>query len=409
MERVETMLAQAREIQAPEATLRPQRVDRAARVALGGLAFAAGLVGLFATPDFIAAHFSFDGHIAEVGYVNTLRGMVGAIAMVLAAMAAVAPVEIVENCLLLIAATAFALSALEGGLRIADRLSTSSPRIPAGLRLRRSSSPSLIYENTPGFWEDGELKFNSLGMRDEERVFSDAARNVVVVGDSIEAWRDIAPRELYPRELEALLNDERSDGPFQVVNLGVTGYSLHQKVRMLIERGLAWRPTLAVVGYCLNDPIPAWELVRYFRDSVRQPPLRSVTFLNDRIRSLLHGYGVDLYTSLHRQGSESWQRVERDIGKLGRLQRALGFRVVLVIFPLMSDTSIDYPWLDIHRRLGAVAAREGLVVVDLLEPFRARGMGNVRTDGVHPNEVGHRIAADELMATIRRESLIAAR
>jgi hypothetical protein len=49
------------------------------------------------------------------------------------------------------------------------------------------------------------------------------------------------------------------------------------------------------------------------------------------------------------------------------------------------------------------------VVVDLLEPYRARGVRTVRVDDLHPNEVGHRIAADELMAAIRRENLITAR
>ena len=388
---------------APATAVRPHHADHAARVALGTFALAAALVGLFATPDFVAAHFCFDGHLDEVGYVTALRGAAEATAVMLGAMAVAAPQALVENSVLMLAAVGLTFASLEGGLRIAERMRTVTPR-----GIHRSSSAALIYENTPGFSEDGVLKFNSLGMRDEERAFPDDRERVVVVGDSIEAWRAIPAPEMYPRRLEAMLNDGRADGPFQVVNLGVTGYSLHQKLHMLIERGLAWRPTLAVVGYCLNDPIPAWELVKYFRVGVSEPPLRSITFVTNRIRSLLHGYGVDFYTALHGEGSESWRQVERDIGKLGRLQRAHRFRVALVIFPLMADTSVDYPWLDIHRRLGAEAAREGLVVVDLLEPYRARGMGSLRVDDLHPNEAGHRIAADELMAAIRRESLIVA-
>src|SRR5437016_8003 len=146
------------------------------------------------------------------------------------------------------------------------------------------------------------LRALAVGIGDDERLFSAERTTIVVVGDSIEAWRAVPIAELYPRRLEALLNTQHNTAGVQVLNLGVTGYSLHQKRLMLQYRGLAWQPKLAVVGYCLNDPIPAWELINYFTNKPRRKLWKSVDFLNARVRSWLHPYGLDFYHEGHRPG-----------------------------------------------------------------------------------------------------------
>ncbi|HZS90120.1 MAG TPA: hypothetical protein VFE42_21810, partial [Chloroflexota bacterium] len=80
--------------------------------------------------------------------------------------------------------------------------------------------------------------------------------------------------------------------------------------------------------------------------------------------------------------------------------------VVLIIFPLMEDTRVAYPWLDIHRRVGAAAREQGLHVIDLLPAYRAAGFANVHTDSVHPNALGHRLAAEALFQLLARDRLL---
>ena len=131
----------------------------------------------------------------------------------------------------------------------------------------------------------------------------------------------------------------------QVVNLGVTGYSLHQKLLMLRYRGLAWKPRHVIVAYCLNDPIPAGELLAYF-DHKAAPRLtfHSLNFVSSRLRDVAHQYGIDFYHDIHRPDAPSWLGVVEDLRELRALATANGFRPVIVIFSgSRVETGIGFP------------------------------------------------------------------
>jgi lysophospholipase L1-like esterase len=355
--------------------------------------------GLFLTQEFLAAHFSPDGHITELTYVSVFRVATVAIGLTLTLLAVFARVRILQNLLLIMSSILLSLGTLEVTLRGLEAYSSSKqPGTPTGLQASRY--PGLYYENTPNFHENGEMKFNSLGMRDEERLFDPDRMKIVVVGDSIEAWRALPVTEMYPRRLEFFLNSRDRGEPVQVVNLAVSGYSLHQKILMLRDRGLAWNPRLVIVSYCLNDPIPAWELVNYFTQKPHSRGLRSLEFINSRIRSALHSYGIDFYSQVHQPEGETWKGIIQDFHDLGVLANEQQLRVILLIVPLMPDTPVGYPWLDIHKRVAEVARQNHIQVIDLLPSFQREGFSRVRADTVHPNEVGHRIAAEKLYAAI---------
>jgi lysophospholipase L1-like esterase len=371
---------------------------------LAGLGLIVG--GALTTEVWLAAHLAPNGHITEVAYVYVLRGLAIGIGSLLAILALRTSARTLQNCVLMMAMLGVTLGGLEATLRIVDWFS-AAPHHDSPTGLQASAYPELFYENTPNFREDGEQKFNSLGMRDDERVLPADRPTVVVVGDSIEAWRAVPIAELYPRRLEAMLHTQPGTAAVQVLNFGVTGYSLHQKRLMLQYRGLAWQPRLAIVGYCLNDPIPAWELVNYFTHKPHRKLWRSIDFLNTRVRSLLHPYGLDFYHEAHRPGTPTWNDLVEDFHTLGQLATQQNFKVILVIFPLMVDTPVGYPWLNIHHRVTDVATQNGLEVIDLLDRYRAAGFSNVRDDTVHPNTVGHRIAAEALYAAIMERHLLA--
>jgi hypothetical protein len=56
--------------------------------------------------------------------------------------------------------------------------------------------------------------------------------------------------------------------------------------------------------------------------------------------------------------------------------------------------------------MAETARKIGLVVLDLLYPFRAAGFPQVPADGVHLNELGHRIAAEQIDTVVERENLL---
>jgi len=113
--------------------------------------------------------------------------------------------------------------------------------------------------------------------------------------------------------------------------------------------------------------------------------------------------GLDFYRQIHQPDGEAWRGVLADLEGLAELERDHGVPVVIVLFPLMTDTAVDYPWLDIHQRLAEAAHGEGLDLIDLLDVYAAAGLKNVRADNVHPNELGHDLAARELFKAMTDE------
>ena len=73
--------------------------------------------------------------------------------------------------------------------------------------------------------------------------------------------------------------------------------------------------------------------------------------------------------------------------------RAKGIDAVVAIFPILGNRFEHYPYKGLHARIAAAASRAGLLSVDLLPCFSTYAFRDVRVDVVHPNPMGHRIAA----------------
>ena len=93
------------------------------------------------------------------------------------------------------------------------------------------------------------FKTNSQGLRDREYELAKPAgtRRIVVIGDSHTWGYGVNNDEIYTEKLESLLADT------EVVNLGVTAYSLWQEVGYFRRKGLTYEPDILIVGFTQND------------------------------------------------------------------------------------------------------------------------------------------------------------
>jgi lysophospholipase L1-like esterase len=76
-------------------------------------------------------------------------------------------------------------------------------------------------------------------------------------------------------------------------------------------------------------------------------------------------------------------------------------RVLVLIFPIFPYREADwehYAYAGIHQQVAALATREGFDVLDLLPVFSRQKADAVTLpkDNVHPNALGHRLAAAEI-------------
>jgi acetyltransferase AlgX (SGNH hydrolase-like protein) len=94
------------------------------------------------------------------------------------------------------------------------------------------------------------VQYNAHGVRGPDRPYSkppDVPR-IVVLGDSFVDAYTVQIQDQFTEVLEASL------GPrFEVINLGVTGYSTDQELLLLEEEGWKYQPDLVVLAFYYND------------------------------------------------------------------------------------------------------------------------------------------------------------
>ena len=313
------------------------------------------------------------------------------------------------------------LLAAEGGIR----LSGLAPEV--GLvrhgRYRLSLDPLLGFEPIPRqtFARDpsGHYDYagasNSFGFRDREHAVAKprGVYRIVVLGDSVGAGLKVARTEdTFPPLLEGLLN--RRGLRAEVINLSVDGYNTQQEVEILIERGLRFSPDLVLVAYTLSDrerldgnifealldqyyggashgwrgDLPPWlapsALARFV--AYRVLPPRRISDYSKRMK---------IEAALARTSGDT---VEASFARLHALEAQHGFAVLVAIFPYFPRNYAKYAYRGEHELAARRARAAGFAVVDLLPVMeRCAARGVIRIESFHPNERGHRCAAEALV------------
>lgn len=151
------------------------------------------------------------------------------------------------------------------------------------LKLPRSSDPRIYaYDRTKGWFhvpgshgqsflggpDQGSVRINALGLRGPELGSKKpGTRRVLVFGDSFVFGVGVDEEHLLTSQLEILFN-ATSDGRFEVVNMGVSGYSTDQEYILMQELGVDLSPDLVVVVVCDNDfpgNIEDFSYQRYYK------------------------------------------------------------------------------------------------------------------------------------------------
>ncbi len=100
-----------------------------------------------------------------------------------------------------------------------------------------------------------EMSLNSEGFRDGEfpRAKPPSVFRILCLGDSWTFGANVEQERAYPQQLRALLAREFPGANFEVLNLGVLGYSSYQGLELLRRRGVTMTSDLVVIGFAMND------------------------------------------------------------------------------------------------------------------------------------------------------------
>lgn len=287
-----------------------------------------------------------------------------------------------------------------GYLRPPRRLSEEASR---KLLYRPSSVPGLAYELAPNreqYSRGATIRTNSFGMRDDEprTGIDDSLHRIVVLGDSFTFGFGVAGEDTYPNVLERLLNEKIEDEEFEVLNLGVGGYSTHDEALVLEHKGMKWNPELVVVGYVLNDPEidPIQQLHSYFQEASWWQYLNIL-----RLAAKLKNYwdvralGEGDYIKYLHAHQLKWQSVVQGLSKIGSLAEERKFHVLLLIFPLTMSAWENYPYRNLHKQVANIAKTKGLFVIDLYDIYSQHSPKELKVarGNHHPSKFAHELTA----------------
>lgn len=240
---------------------------------------------------------------------------------------------------------------------------------------------------------------------------------IVVVGDSF-AFGDLLQfDDTFSKRLERWLNLTGGPRKAEVINLSKSGLSSFDELRLVKAALSTMNPDLILLDFTLNDP----ELRPYretFKDSLQKSALdfelfrewRGLQFIRQRLkvyssRAHFKQYYNDLFSN-----PETWNRCVGALTEMNKLASGSAVPFVAVIFPLF-DHSLDnsYPFFDLHKKVQGTFSELGVPWLDLFDAYR--GMEGARLTVIpggnsHPNEIAHRIAAEEIYQFLRKNKLI---
>jgi lysophospholipase L1-like esterase len=290
--------------------------------------------------------------------------------------------------------------------------------------------------NSVSYAGDIAYKLNSLGFRDVERPYEKGSKfRILVLGDSVAFGYKVKFEDIFSQQLEQLLAERHPTREIEVLTLAMPGLNTLQEGHLLTTVGAKFDPDLLLLAYSINDAEagvaykPSDEQCRIQLLQVPVPcSLKTVMkqsallyFVKDRLDQLVWKMGLgdqddiyrsietDYFSTLYRDDRNWAEHVAAGFQAINMFSQAKGIPAILVIFPVMYDFQ-EYKWSWIHKMVEDEGKKHHFYVVQLYEAFKQYPVAETRVergDFVHPNGLGHRLAAVEVERYLyeRSESL----
>lgn len=261
-------------------------------------------------------------------------------------------------------------------------------------------------------------RYNNQGFRGEDHKLrkTDGVVRAVVIGDSVTEGYGVSWRDAFASVAQKQLGQE-----YEIISLGMGGLNTPQEVHILEEVGLQYAPDFVVVNVVLNDCdffSSVKAAVKHATDDQGRIALLDIR-VHPSIKRLLKSSALlyfvnerfaDLWGRLkgeesHDYYSELWQnQVNREkiitaFERLKTLGRENRFKVVVLVWPLLVNYN-QYKFSEIHQWIMDQVAISQFTGIDLLPIFARQSFRTLQVtseDYVHPNAVGHSLAATELV------------
>ena len=225
------------------------------------------------------------------------------------------------------------------------------------------------------------------------------------IGDSFTLGYGVKDEHTLPTLVEGELR--KQDPNVEVLNFGVTGSNPGDEIALLKRYVLRFQPNAVVAVLFLNDAgggltVRFLGRARYFTRIRRYSRLIDATV--GAIESgILSREMARRYNKSFADESPGYRRIQDALLEGHALADKVGFKFVVVLYPVLHRLNEDCPFRSIHRKIEGLCKRENIDFVDLLPAFlghRDRALWVHSTDQ-HPNEVANQLAAIHLAGRLR--------
>lgn len=283
----------------------------------------------------------------------------------------------------------------------------------------------LIAEETSRFgFGPGSLKFNKKyitlnkeGFRDNDYplIKSQNTFRIIGLGDSFTYGSGIKDvNDIYLKKLEALLNQNNIQN-YEVLSFAKPGINTKKEIEILKDDALKYNPDMVILGYFLNDFTDVDNQIKC-KSRERTIPffgfwLRNLSylyyFIETRINKLIermhlecaYGEYLDHVFESEKNKEDNFKYFE----ELSKISKENNAELIVVIFPMIYDLK-NYHFNEAHKFVKETGKKYNFVVIDLLPYYQEYTEKEiiVNTYDIHPNELGHEIAAQAIYEVIKK-------
>lgn len=246
---------------------------------------------------------------------------------------------------------------------------------------------------------------------------------MVFLGDSFTFGEGVRNEHTYAEVTARLLRTKGKQA--DPCNLGVGGYNTTQSLQAAHLIGFGLEPDVVILGYTLNDAEPPlFEIDKASGQPVRRPRELSIeaeaapkkppadgiyrlrlarAFWQAARQKELSRQTIDYYRSIHDPENKDCLESDRALRELLSECKKRDIPCIVVMFPLLFELSEEYPFFDVHQRIGSLVVDAGGTFIDVLPVLKGKDAAGliVHPTDQHPNEWVHEIVggllADEII------------
>jgi hypothetical protein len=233
---------------------------------------------------------------------------------------------------------------------------------------------------------------------------------VAVVGDSFSFAPYMQYDDAFPKRLERWLNLNKSQPYVEVMNMGVPRYSTTHEVDV-VKRAIAMQSDLIILQITLNDPeIKPYRPTALIVEQKMEPTgIFKISKLASFVKSRLdatrshHEYREYFFELFNKP--KTWANFEMPVRQIKKLAEEGKIPLVSVVFPLFGyPVNSEYPFRPIHEKVAGLMKEVGIESLDITDAYLNQPLDRLQVIPVedrHPNEIGHRIAAEVILEWLR--------